>query len=171
MPRLLVWMLLGVLPGCATLSENECRSADWYEIGERDGSAGHSRSRVEEHAEACRKLGIIPDRSAYYSGREQGLYRYCTPENGYELGRTGRSYGHVCVGERESRFLVQYRRGKQLYDLEQEIRHEHREIERLEQQLQKAAGDGERSTLRRQIAERDRQLILLRRRLGLLDSM
>lgn len=166
-----VMVLLPVLAACATLSEKECRSVDWYELGERDGFAGYQRVRIEEHADACSKAGILPNRDAYFAGREQGVYRYCDPRNGFELGRSGTTYGHVCSGERETRFLQQYRRGKQLYDLEQEIRREQREIDKLEQQLQKAGGESERTTLRRQIADRDRQQSLLRRQLHVLESM
>ena len=169
--RLLGVLLLLALTGCATLSENECRSADWYELGEHDGFAGYPRARIEEHAEACGKIGIHPNRDAYFSGREQGVYRYCEPRHGYEVGRAGESYRNVCSGERETRFLRQYRAGRQLYDLEQQIRRGESEIGKLEQQLEKASSDTERARLRGQIAERDREQSLLRRQLRTLESM
>jgi hypothetical protein len=41
-----------VLAGCAGLSENECRSTDWAQLGERDGISGN-RPRIEVYDYQC----------------------------------------------------------------------------------------------------------------------
>ena len=43
-------VLLSVLMvGCATLNEDECVTADWYEIGYSDGVKGQPDSYLEKH--------------------------------------------------------------------------------------------------------------------------
>jgi hypothetical protein len=100
------------LAGCATLSEGECRSADWYDIGVRDGANGRGEEYVAEHAEACGKLSITPDRERWLEGRERGLERYCTVRNGYRVGEVGGTYNGVCFAFDESEFLRGYNLGR-----------------------------------------------------------
>lgn len=103
-----------VLAGCASLSEKECRVADWYDIGVRDGAAGHGQERVIEHAKACADVGIAPDRVRWAAGREAGLERYCTADRGLWVGRNGGGYGGVCGPETEETFLRGYRLGQEI---------------------------------------------------------
>jgi len=58
----LLVMSASVLVACGTLSKEECLTADWGAIGERDGSAGYApQSRLAGHAKACAKAGVSPD--------------------------------------------------------------------------------------------------------------
>src|SRR5690554_6332159 len=96
--RHLLWvvgMVLG-LGGCASMSEKECLTVNWEEQGFRDGRAGHPRARVEDHRDACSKVGVIPDLVRYQKGREQGVLEYCTPQNALAEGRVGRHYRNAC---------------------------------------------------------------------------
>ena len=45
--------LFAALAGCATLSETECRTGDWGQIGYNDGSVGNKRDIIGEHDKAC----------------------------------------------------------------------------------------------------------------------
>ncbi len=121
------------LGGCATLSKDECRSADWYDIGVRDGANGRGEEYVARHAEACAKLDIAPDRERWQAGRERGLERYCTVHNGFRIGEVGGSYNGVCIAYDEHEFLRGYYLGRdvnrvksRLDSVESEIR-SHRE--------------------------------------------
>lgn len=84
------------LGACATLSEDACRSGDWFSIGAADGADGRTPGFLAKHAEACAKFGITPDRREWEAGRQQGLRSYCTPEKAYSEGRRGRSLSPVC---------------------------------------------------------------------------
>ena len=108
-------VFVAVALSCATLSENECLEADWFEVGRRDGSLGKQRSIFRDHYNACLEYQVRADRKAYYEGRAEGLNFFCTKQNGFEQGRRGRSYGHVCPVELESDFLAGYTQGKDLY--------------------------------------------------------
>lgn len=97
---------------CATLSEDQCLAGDWSGIGYADGAAGRGPDRLGEHAEACAEYGVVPDADLYYASRERGLYVYCTPNNGFYVGRNGNSYGGVCPADAEPAFLSGYSDGR-----------------------------------------------------------
>ena len=99
------------LGSCSTLSEDQCRTGDWSSIGYADGRSGYASSRIEDHAKACAKYSISPDFRAYSRAREDGLKLYCTPANGFRVGRQGESYADVCPADREQGFLAGYSDG------------------------------------------------------------
>jgi hypothetical protein len=106
------------LGSCATMSAEQCMAGDWSGQGYSDGQSGLTMSRLDEHAEACAKHGVLPDADAYASGRRQGLVHYCTPHKGFEVGRTGSGYAGVCPSELEADFMPAYRDGQIVYEVE-----------------------------------------------------
>ena len=128
--------IVAVLTGCATLSKNECLEADWFEIGRRDGMLGKQRSVFQNHYEACLKHQIRADRQAYHNGRTNGLKFFCTEENGFNLGRRGRSYRHVCPPGLESEFLAGFSKGKILYKHESKVVASEKRLKKIEHQIQ-----------------------------------
>jgi hypothetical protein len=163
-----------LLGGCASLSEGECRTADWYELGRRDGEDGRPRARFHDHTEACADYGIQPHRAAYFSGREEGLASYCTPRNGYREGRDGNKYREVCPRGAERGFLRAYERGKSIHEVEEKLDTIDNAIERKEYRLDDDdRTPEEREALRDSIEELNREyrrvsrhLIELERRYG-----
>lgn len=106
------------LVGCATgMTEDECASADWQTLGERDGSYGETLDRFDERSAHCAKFEIIADLEAYKLGRDRGLETYCTPQSGYDTGRRGDIYQYACPQSSEPAFLAEYEIGRQLYIL------------------------------------------------------
>lgn len=132
---LLVVLLVSTVPGCATLSEGECKTADWFSIGRQDGNNGRERARLYDHRKACAEYGVQPDSKNYYAGREAGLARYCTPSNGFNQGRAGKAYQNVCPVNTEPGFLFEYRQGKIIRDVDEDIQSLERTIDRQEKQL------------------------------------
>jgi hypothetical protein len=66
--------LLGA--GCVHMSEGECRTADWYELGFRDGLYGIQR-QDEVYAFECGKAGgPAPDRAGYAKGWQEGWWEF-----------------------------------------------------------------------------------------------
>ncbi len=133
-------VLLSVLMvGCATLNEDECVTADWYEIGYSDGVKGQPDSYLEKHRKACAKHGVRANLDDWLAGREAGLQRYCTAQKGYEEGLNNRTYHGVCEGRAADEFLRAYEQGQQLYqqrtlvsDLERDIAQTSEDIVALE---------------------------------------
>ena len=75
--------IAALLGGCASLSEEECRNADWGRLGHQDGAAGYPESRLAEHAEACAKIGIRPMGDIWRAGWDRGVLLYCVPSVGW----------------------------------------------------------------------------------------
>lgn len=147
-----------VLSGCATMSESECLTADWYDQGYRDGRRGYPASRVIDHREACSGVGVMPDLKQYSTGRDRGITEYCTPANAVAEGRAGRSYGHVCPAKLEGRFLSYYRQGQLAYRAQQEVDRLNSQSRALQRELDKEKNADTRRSLRNQLRDLDHRL-------------
>jgi len=64
-----------LLAGCAPMAESECRSADWYALGVRDGLAG-LRPFVDQYAYQCSVAKVEVADSTYLSGWQHGKWQY-----------------------------------------------------------------------------------------------
>lgn len=101
-----------VLAGCASVSRDECVAGDWAAIGARDGAAGLvAEARLPRHANACARVGVVPDEAAYLRGHAQGLQSFCTPLGGLEAGEAGRAFRDICPAERAAGFREGYELG------------------------------------------------------------
>jgi hypothetical protein len=56
-----------LLSGCAAMSENECRTGNWYALGERDALSG-SRPQIERYADQCGRYQVRPSEQDYMAG-------------------------------------------------------------------------------------------------------
>lgn len=147
-----------LVSSCASMSEQECLSANWLDQGFRDGRSGQPLTRFQEHRQACAKVGVRPDQRLYLQGREQGVVHYCTPDNALEEGRLGRQYRNACPARLEHDFLLAYEQGKQVYDAEQRIEKLNRESKQLEQRLKTDQDKDSRRSIRQELRDVDRQL-------------
>lgn len=147
-----------LLSGCASMSPEECLTAQWHEQGMRDGQNGYPRSRAANHQEACAKVGVSINMTQYQAGRDIGIRRYCTPENAIEQGRSGRSYQNSCPPELERRFLDNYHSGYRVYTAQQYVDRLDSELNSTERRLRKAKDDAERTRLRKDLRDLDRRL-------------
>lgn len=120
--RYLPALLLILLSGCASMSPEQCRQADWRQIGYADAIKGLPGSQINEHASACAEVGVRPNLDAYLQGRQQGLQTYCQPENGFQAGRRGNgNLGAECPAQLRYGFLQQYDFGRQIRALESDL--------------------------------------------------
>lgn len=164
--------LLSLTTACATLSQSECLQADWHDIGQRNGSQGYARDRLDEHKTACAEYGVMPDPNAYHEGRRAGLEIYCTAENGLEQGKTGATYNHACPAGLETVFLKNHKLGHEIYELTQQIHKVEHEIEKKEKRLDKEdLSDQQRKQLRNEIRDLDRVRAGLRRSMLVLEGL
>ncbi len=135
---LIAWCVAS-LGGCAALSEEECRSANWYALGDTDGSRGaNPNHKLERYHEACTKIGITPQVDPYIAGWKQGVARYCTPDNAYAAGRAGQTYHGVCTGDADRLFRINYGYGYRIYEIRRRIADIEEEIRQREIKLQEA---------------------------------
>lgn len=107
-----IFSLVSAMTGCAVMSEEECRTADWYEKGYSDGTAGKGSAVLGEYIDACKKY-VHVDTGAYNDGRKRGADVFCTDDNAYNLGMSGTGVSDICrVSSNYSGFGEYYRRGK-----------------------------------------------------------
>jgi hypothetical protein len=97
-----------------------CQEADWYEIGRRDGANGLPMSLENKYPGFCEDSDVNANRALYENGRNAGLIEYCQPANAFELGRTGQFYFNVCPPQLEDSFISAFKKGKKLFQLQQE---------------------------------------------------
>lgn len=81
MNKHLILILLPLIAACSTLNEEECRFADWYTIGYKDGTRGRMPDYIHRHSKACRSFAVSVDHRQWEEGRQQGLKHYCTNEH------------------------------------------------------------------------------------------
>jgi len=147
-----------LLSGCASMSEQECLTVDWHDQGQRDGQSGYSLSRIEEHREACAKVGVAPNLAAYRAGRNVGILRYCTRSNGIEQGRRGSGYRNACPAELEPAFLDGYRAGNRVYEAQRRADQLQNNLNSKQRELERAKTNAERKRLREDLRHLDRRL-------------
>jgi len=154
-----------LLTACASMSEKECLSANWTDQGYRDGRDGQPLSRLEDHRQACSRVGVAPDTSQYLAGREVGIGEYCTPANAVREGRLGRGYRNACPMQLERNFLSYHELGHQAYQAEQRVESLNREMQRRQRELDKEKNDAKRKALRRELRRLNSRLAQARREL------
>lgn len=126
------------LNACATLNEDQCRDVSWQQLGYDDGQAGRHSSHVDLHRQACQRYNITVDATQWRDGWESGIRRYCTPQNGLNEGRAGRSYANSCPAEVRAGFEDAYRVAKAVHDARAAVERENREMDDLLRKLREA---------------------------------
>jgi hypothetical protein len=169
-----------LLASCATMSPEECKVADWREVGQRDGLSGKPLSQLHDRAEDCGKVGVAVNSQAYKQGRDLGLRNFCRLENAVPLGLNGGTYAGVCPPEIDRAFQHRFQIARSVYDLRNDVRNLDSQIDNLERRLSdlhhveerrlKEAGsdeqrkkvrqdvDDERRHIRGELGETDRRL-------------
>lgn len=108
-------VLTATLQGCASLSEEDCLTADWAVMGEADGQQGLPVSEINRYRRQCAQYGVVPDTHAYLAARDRGLALFCTHDNGYDQGRSGAGHRLVCPAAAEPDFRRGYDLGRAVY--------------------------------------------------------
>ena len=155
-----IFVLATAASGCASLSENECQTADWESIGYIDGSRGYDAGRIASHAEACSEHGIKADSQLYEEGRLRGLELFCTGPNGVRVGRQGYSYSGVCPLSLQADFMRGYEIGRHLHDLDVHMGQLRGEIQRVQAELRRdepPLSDRERDALLYRLRDLERE--------------
>lgn len=134
-------ILSALLSGCASLSKEECKAANWYAIGVEDGAQGESLEHLGEHRRACAEYGVTPQTGPYMAGRDEGLKSFCTYDRGFSHGRYGLSYNGVCPDRLAGIFLDGYQRGKEVYELKHRLDHVQDQIEKIKTALKNGIAD------------------------------
>jgi hypothetical protein len=64
------------LAGCAGMTQEECRVADWYQLGYRDGDIYGMRPRIDQYAHECKVADTSGPEKQYLAGWTDGYREY-----------------------------------------------------------------------------------------------
>jgi len=146
------------LASCATMSPEECRFANWNDVGLRDGLDGKPLTLLNARVSDCADANVRVDGNAYLKGREAGLRNYCRLENAAPLGLNGGSYEGVCPAQIDGEFRRRYQIGYNVYASHAEVERIENRMQSLEQRLRRLDRD-EDKRLRDANKEDDRRRI------------
>ena len=110
------------LIGCATMSPEECRQANWEEVGYNDAVEGYPASRSADHREACADTGVAVDFDLYRHGYALGLPYYCTRQTGFETADHGGDFATQCRRDTFPDYATGYGEGLDVFALKTEMR-------------------------------------------------
>jgi hypothetical protein len=65
-------VLCALASGCAPMSENQCRTANWYQLGEHEGLFGQ-QPRIDVYSYQCARYQVQPSAQDYMDGWHDGL--------------------------------------------------------------------------------------------------
>ncbi|HZS67713.1 MAG TPA: DUF2799 domain-containing protein [Burkholderiales bacterium] len=82
--RAVVLTLIALTAGCASMSENQCRTANWREQGEADGLIGQ-QARIDQYAYQCRQFGVQPAEAEYLAGWSDGYWEHYHRASGSKM--------------------------------------------------------------------------------------
>jgi hypothetical protein len=73
--RTLIGATAIVLAGCVSMTEPECRSADWYQLGWQDALGG-LQPVIEVYAHQCEAFKVKANEAQYMKGWSEGKWEY-----------------------------------------------------------------------------------------------
>ena len=144
-----------LLGGCATMSADECKVANWSDVGLRDGLDGAALSKLDYRVKDCAEAKVAVDTQRYLQGRDQGLLQFCHLEKAVPLGLNGGSYNGVCPVAIDGEFRRRFRLGRDVFDTRQTVRNLENNVNTAEDRLRVAPNDEERRRAREALRDLD----------------
>jgi hypothetical protein len=71
-----------LLSGCAGMTQTECRSSNWYDVGYRDGDIYGLRPQIDQYAHQCKAFGVTPAEKDYLTGWVDGYREFISRMTG-----------------------------------------------------------------------------------------
>lgn len=96
-----------LLSGCAAMSVEQCKTANWFNVGEKDGAGGRE-SRLDKYYSSCQKTNIVPNQKLYEQGYQKGLGYYCRPETIFNEALEGRGDFRICPLDKRESLRIYY---------------------------------------------------------------
>lgn len=124
-----------ILSSCSVMSVEECKTADWKEVGYKDGSNGLSKQRFSEYISACKEGHVKPNQITYDIGYHEGLKTYCTPQNIFNKSLEGKGGYRSCPAEKQVILREYYDVGNHYYKAKTARTNLLRDISNHEEQL------------------------------------
>lgn len=146
------------LTGCASISEDQCRLGDWYQLGLQDGQQG-KKNQAANYSGDCAEYKVSVDTAKYNQGRDEGLKTFCTYDNGAYIGQQNQSYDNVCPSALADEFMAGYRPYKTLAKAKAELYEKERVLSNYQASYESAAKDSdEKKSLKSQVKSAKNQV-------------
>jgi len=90
---ILLSLIVTLTAGCvAHLTQQQCLTMNWQDVGFQDGAAGKPASDLSAETKDCAKFNIAVNNQRYHTGWIQGAKQYCSPDAkvGYVDGAAGK---------------------------------------------------------------------------------
>ena len=153
-----------LLFGCATMSEEQCRGANWAALGQSDARDGDMPEFGADRVKSCVEKGIPGNFAEWKRGWEIGRREVCTPGNAHAWAQRSSDYkSGFCPPDLEPAFLSVYAPARERYLFEKRIRDLQFQIDDKSRSLE----DVIRQTGRSENQSRQRQAELAARRSSL----
>jgi len=174
--RFLLLLLIVLVAGCTSLSQDECLQANWQQLGYNHGMQGYSLEQGQEIIASCREFGVTPQLNEYQASYQQGLAVYCEPENGFTLGLRGEAYNSVC---NNTQFRKAWQEGNEHYqvqarkaEIDERLESINRRLDEIRSELSASAvTSNQRKELRREREQLEDESKDLRRERALLPLL
>lgn len=136
MKPITLFSLIILLSGCSAMSVEECKIAQWEDVGYNDASQGYDKLRFASYTKACAKGNVTPNQTRYNTGYSAGLKLYCTPQNIFDLGLSGSANYMICPTSELAYLKPYYDVSNSYYEANREKEGLQKEIERYEKLLE-----------------------------------
>ncbi|MGB3069531.1 MAG: DUF2799 domain-containing protein [Ottowia sp.] len=135
-----------LLSGCATMSEEQCRGANWAALGQSDARDGDMPEFGADRVKSCAEKGVPGNLAEWRRGWEIGRREVCTPGNAVSWAQRSSDYtAGFCPPDLEPVFLSVYRPARDRYQYEKRIRDLQTQIDDRSRRLEDVIRDMGRS--------------------------
>jgi hypothetical protein len=148
-------LTLVLMSACATMSPEQCQSADWGVVGMRDGQNGAATTLLDNRLADCAKVGVKINVDQYLRARDVGLQTYCRIETAAQRGLDGAGYAGVCPPGIDGEFRRRHAIGREFRDAREQVRYTRGRREALERRLREANSEDDRRRARGELEEAD----------------
>jgi len=109
-----------------------CQGVGWYDLGYKTALDGTNVHYFDKYKDTCGDRLEADALDKYLDGFTQGVIKYCTYDNGYQLGYKGEKPGTACPMEVRAEFQRGYKAG---YAVLADRKHQ---LKRMEEDQEKA---------------------------------
>ncbi len=102
---------LGLSACVPHLSQQQCQSMNWYQVGYQDGSQGRNQRDLSSDIQDCARFKLTVNTGQYQKGWQVGVRQYCQPQTAYNMGVNGAPYNDICPSDLAGKFNQAYRSG------------------------------------------------------------
>lgn len=108
-----IFLISVVLIGCGGNVKTDlvCSGQDWSKLGYETAMSGNSVRTFDRYRDDCGNKLEKQAMDAYLDGFTRGVLEYCTYENGYAIGLSGKPMPDACPLEARENFAKGFRLG------------------------------------------------------------